>query len=105
MKGLDNFFGDSCLDLGPRMNALVKRARKTFPWCVNAAAPGRSGRFWSSAVETFHAMPDAEFEKAAADFRRIDAELAAFDAAAGGDPYRIRFNDFMAVRPGGGAED
>jgi radical SAM superfamily enzyme YgiQ (UPF0313 family) len=105
MRRLDNFFGDSCLDLGPGMNRLVRRARWLFPWSVNARLPGATGAMYASLVATFRAMPDAAFEEAAREFRRVDAEVAGWAAAAGGDPYRIRYNDFMAVRAGAGAED
>jgi anaerobic magnesium-protoporphyrin IX monomethyl ester cyclase len=105
MRGLDNFFGESCLDLGPEMNRLVQRSRWLFPWSVNARLPGPTGKLYASLVETFRAMPEAAFEEASRDFRRLDAEVAGWAASAGGDPYRIRYNDFMAVRAGAGAED
>jgi len=105
MRELDSFFGESCLDLGPEMNLFVRRTRRLLPWEVNARLPGRVGALYGSLVGTFRAMPDAAFEEAVKDFRRVDAEVAGWAASAGGDPYRIRFNDFMAVRAGAAAED
>lgn len=105
MARLDNFFAHSCLDLGPEMNALLERIPRLFPWHVNARLEPPVGPRYARLVEIFMAMSPGEFAAATSDFRALDARMAAEMEAAGGDPYRIRFNDFMAVRAGAGAED
>ena len=32
---MDNFFEESCLDLGPELNLWVDKLQKVFPWYVN----------------------------------------------------------------------
>ncbi len=105
LETLDSFFGNSALDLGETMNRLVRRARWTFPWHVNARLPEPTGSFYAGKVEAFHAMDEETFAGKTETFREIDARFADEAEATGGDPYRIRFNDFMAVRRGGAAED
>ncbi|MHC4598745.1 MAG: B12-binding domain-containing radical SAM protein [Planctomycetota bacterium] len=102
---LDGFFEASCLDLGEVMNRRVHRARWLFPWHVNARLPDPVGKRYAALVRDFEAMDDGEFTRSVADFRTVDGEIGEAAAAAGGDPYRIRYNDFMAVRSGTGAED
>ncbi|MHC5035886.1 MAG: B12-binding domain-containing radical SAM protein [Planctomycetota bacterium] len=104
LKGLDNFFEDSCLDLGAEMNRLVRRVRWTFPWHVNALLPGPVGERYAPLVKRFEEMSDKEFEATAGDVRQIDEAVSSEALEAGEDPYRIRFNDFMAIRRGAGAE-
>jgi hypothetical protein len=72
---------------------------------VNARIPGVTGERYGALVAEHLALDDRAFEAAAAEVRRVDAETYEEVRAAGGDPYRIRYNDFMAVRAGAGAED
>lgn len=100
LAALDGFFEESCLDLGAEMNRLVHRTRWLFPWFVNARLPDPVGSLYAARVEEWMALDDGAFAGKARSFREEDARAAAVAAARGGEPYRILYNDFMAVRPG-----
>jgi len=83
----------------------TNNARWLFPWEVNARLPGITGGMYGRLVAEYRDLPDDAFAERVQSFRRLDADAADACVAEGGDPYRIRYNDFMAVRSKAGAED
>lgn len=95
MARLDNFTDETCMDLGPDVNLLVRKVKDTFCAFVNGYAGIPE---YERIVSEIEALDDEAWglskARIASDIARIDARTA----ETGQRHWRVRYNRFMGVR-------
>ncbi len=98
MRTLTNFTEESCLNISPQIQHLIKRLSIAFPWYVNAASDLPVAPMYENLVAEIEKMSENEWNAYKKDIRRIDADLSKVLTLDGKIHYNIRYNSFTGVR-------
>jgi len=97
MSQLHNFTDDSCLEFGPEHNFLLKKIGRIMPWLVNAHSDLPTADFYRAKAEEVLGMDETEWQQAADDIRKQDADYSQRFCSQGLSHYAIKYNRFMGV--------
>ncbi len=98
MKSLDNFFEESCLDLGPELNFWIEKLQKIFPWYVNAATDWPCAPRYADLVRKIENLSPEEWEEIKEEIIPQDGEISAQMVESNNIHFAIKYNPFMGVR-------
>lgn len=98
MKALNNFFEESCLDLGPDLNLWIDKLQKVFPWYVNREAALPVSSFYAELLAEVEAFPPEEWNAVKETMLAKDQAISDSLAKEGKLHYAIKYNAFMGVR-------
>lgn len=94
---LVNFTDESCLDLGPEMNLLLKKIGLLMPWFINSYSKMETASFYKEQVDMITAMNEDEWQQWSGNALELDKTYSERFAKEGKRHYAIKYNRFMGV--------
>jgi hypothetical protein len=98
MRALNNFFEESCLDLGPELNLWIDKLQKVFPWYVNCEAGLPVSSLYADLRAEVEALSPEEWNAVKETVLEKDQSVSDRLAKEEKLHYAIKYNAFMGVR-------
>ncbi|HPD60427.1 MAG TPA: hypothetical protein PKV48_01520, partial [Thermodesulfobacteriota bacterium] len=95
---LDNFFEESCLDLGPELNLWVDKLQKVFPWYVNQYTEWPCSSQYADLVKEVEGLSFERWNEIKETMLQRDQKISDQMVNAGMLHFAIKYNPFMGVR-------
>ncbi|WAC08928.1 MAG: radical SAM protein [Thermodesulfobacteriota bacterium] len=95
---VDNFFEESCLDLGPELNLRVDKLQKVFPWYVNRYTEWPCASLYDELVQEVEGLSFERWNEIKETMIQRDQKISDRMVNAGMLHFAIKYNPFMGVR-------